>query len=296
MQSFGAASSSAGPVAPVLSRRPVRGHPRHMQGEPGDEPAAEEDEQPAAEEDEPEDEPEAEEDEPVAEEDETEQPVAEEADETETLPGHFEMYVSSRPDPARSLTGRTRVCLVSFGVKTAMQTAQTFWDAHRAFRRAVFSDREIAREVRAVWQSLGINFPPVEHIFDARDFRPPWSARPRGPPAPSALAGHSGWHPEHVQSMLEDYPAALDNFRASLPVLWKNLDSGPVTIVAFCLAGEMRSVCMTRVLACMLSAFPNRRDMDLQVYHLSALSGALADIKAHLVHQCCTSRHPWHVP
>ena len=46
-----------------------------------------------------------------------------------------------------------------------------------------------------------------------------------------------------------------------------------MTIVAYCLAGEMRSVCMTRILAYMLSVFPVRQDMDLQVYHLSALAG-----------------------
>ena len=73
--------------------------------------------------------------------------------------------------------------------------------------------------------------------------------------------------------MLLDYPVALEAFRQSLPVLWAGLHDGPVTIVAYCLAGEMRSVCMTRVLAYMLSVFPCRQDMDLQVYHLSALAG-----------------------
>ena len=74
--------------------------------------------------------------------------------------------------------------------------------------------------------------------------------------------------------MLEDYPAALAAFRASLSAHWVRANhTNAVTIVAYCLAGEMRSVCMTRVLAYYLSAFPCRVAMNLQVYHLSALQG-----------------------
>ena len=68
-------------------------------------------------------------------------------------------------------------------------------------------------------------------------------------------------------------PVAFEAFAKSLPPLWAKLRGGPVTIAAYDLAGEMRSVGMTRVLAYMLSAFPARENMDLQVYHLSALQG-----------------------
>ena len=188
---------------------------------------------------------------------------------------HFTVWCShSRiPGPAEvEVPGKTRVCLVSFGVMTAVQTARTFRQAHSAGRRALFSPDAIALGVQAVGRSLGINFPPVQHVFDARDFRPA-----RGAPWPATQPmsrGHSGWHSSHVQSMLLDYPAALEAFCQSLPPLWADLRSGgPVTIVAYCLAGEMRSVCMTRILAYMLSGFPCRDSMDLQVYHLSALTG-----------------------
>ena len=68
-------------------------------------------------------------------------------------------------------------------------------------------------------------------------------------------------------------PVAFEAFAKSLAPLWAKLRGGPVTIAAYALAGEMRSVSMTRILAYMLSAFPIRFRMDLQVYHLSALQG-----------------------
>ena len=185
---------------------------------------------------------------------------------------HFTTWCSHIPVPAEvEVPGKTRVCLVSFGVKTATQTSRTFWQAHRARRRAVFSQDAIALGVQEIGRSLGINFPPIHHVFDARDFRPA-----RGAPWPATQPtseGHSGWHFSHVQSMLLDYPVALATFRQSLHPLWANPRSGPMTIVAYCLAGEMRSVCMTRILAYMLSGFPCRDSMDLQVYRLSALAG-----------------------
>ena len=131
----------------------------------------------------------------------------------------------------------------------------------------------IADEVQELGQSLGITFPPVGHVFDARGFRPPYAPDDTRPSSRTSLGRHSGWHPSHVRTMLEDYPVALDAFGESLSALWADLHSGPVTIVAYCLAGEMRSVCMTRVLAYYLSAFPCRVAMNLQVYHLSALQG-----------------------
>ena len=151
------------------------------------------------------------------------------------------------------------------------------------YRRAVFTRTAIASEVLAVGRSLGINLPPVDHVFDARDFRPPRPARGTRPPRPAQGAqqpspwpsgeGHSGWHRAHVESMLQEYPVALAAFVESLPALWATPRGGPVTIVAWCLKGEMRSVCMTRVLAYLLSAFPCRENMDLQVYHLSGIGG-----------------------
>ena len=68
-------------------------------------------------------------------------------------------------------------------------------------------------------------------------------------------------------------PVALGAFARSLPPLWANPHGGPVTIAAYDVAGEMRSVGMTRILAYMLSAFPARWNQHLQVYHLSALEG-----------------------
>ena len=68
-------------------------------------------------------------------------------------------------------------------------------------------------------------------------------------------------------------PVAFEAFAKSLAPLWAKLRGGPVTIAAYDLVGEMHSVGMTRILAYMLSAFPARENMDLQVYHLSALQG-----------------------
>ncbi len=177
--------------------------------------------------------------------------------------------------PVAPPPGHTRprtVCnIISFGVKTCdPETSRIYWAGRKGGYRPVFERSVIIDAVHRAEPNLSV---PVM-VLDARPFRP---KIPVGRNRPvQEFPGHSGWHPGIVASLVlyDAWPSFVQSVREQFPaVLAEGARGRSASIVAYCNAGEIRSVAVARVMHLLLTLLNCRPFSFVSVYHLADSQG-----------------------